>query len=58
MDGVEVYGSSPAGQGQGEDASSWLTKKDVKGAAGKSTGRVHRVADPLCAGAVIKLCAA
>jgi len=45
-DGVEVYGESPAGQGQGEDASSWLTKKPVKGSAGKSSGNVLRVANP------------
>lgn len=43
--GVEVYGESPAGQGQGEDASSWLTKKPVKGSAGKSSGSVLRVVD-------------
>jgi hypothetical protein len=46
IDGVEIYGESPAGQGQGEDASSWLTKKPVKGAAGKTSGNVLRVADP------------
>jgi hypothetical protein len=43
VDGVEVYGESPVGQGQGEDASSWLTKKEVKGAAGKSSGKVLRI---------------
>ncbi|NTW00858.1 MAG: hypothetical protein HGA19_06040, partial [Oscillochloris sp.] len=46
IDGVEVYGESPVGQGQGDDASSWLTKKPVKGTAGKSTGNVYRLADP------------
>lgn len=44
-DGVEVYGASPAGQGQGEAASSWLSKKEVKGAAGTSSGRVLRLSD-------------
>lgn len=44
-DGVEVYGASPAGQGQGEAASSWLSKKEVKGSAGKSAGRVLRLSD-------------
>lgn len=46
LDGVEVYGESPVGQGQGDDASSWLTKKPVKGAAGKSSGEVLRIANP------------
>lgn len=45
VDGVEVYGESPVGQGQGEDASSWLTKKEVKGTAGKSSGKVLRIMD-------------
>ncbi len=44
--GVEVYGESPASHGQGAEASSWLTKKDVKGSAGGSSGIVMRVADP------------
>ena len=43
-DGVEVYGESPAGQGQGEQASSWLTKKEVKGAAGEKKGKIIRMA--------------
>ncbi len=46
LDGVEVYGESPVGQGQGEDASAWLRKKEVKGSAGKSSGNVLRLADP------------
>lgn len=46
LDGVEVYGESPVGQGQGEDASAWLRKKEVKGSAGKSSGHVLRLADP------------
>ena len=45
VQGVEVYGESPASQGQGEDASSWLTKKEVKGTAGKSVGTVQRQFD-------------
>jgi hypothetical protein len=45
LDGVEIYGESPVGQGQGEDASSWLTKKTVKGSAGKTSGRVLRQVD-------------
>lgn len=45
LDGVEVYGESPVGQGQGDDASSWLTKKIVKGNAGKSSGNVMRISD-------------
>ncbi|NEZ58071.1 hypothetical protein [Adonisia turfae] len=43
---VEVYGESPASQGQGDQAYSWLTKKDVKGTAGGSTGTKLRIADP------------
>jgi hypothetical protein len=45
-DGVVVLGESPAGQGQGDDAAPWLTKKDVKGTAGKTSGRVVTVVDP------------
>lgn len=45
-DGVEVHGESPAGQGQGDEAASWLTRQAVRGAAGKSSGRVLRVVDP------------
>jgi hypothetical protein len=45
IDGVEVYGESPVGQGQGDDASSWLTKKAVKGTAGKSSGNLRRLSD-------------
>ncbi|EKU99374.1 phage protein D [Leptolyngbya sp. PCC 7375] len=43
---VEVYGESPASQGQGDQAHSWLTKKDVKGTAGGGTGTKLRIADP------------
>jgi len=46
VDGVEVYGASPAGQGQGDDASSWISRKEVKGSAGESSGRVLRFMDP------------
>ncbi len=46
-DGVEVYGESPAGQGQGDDASSWFTKKEVKGNSGRTSGKVIRIAAPI-----------
>ncbi|MBW8873919.1 MAG: hypothetical protein JF614_03070 [Acidobacteria bacterium] len=36
--GAEVYGESPSSFGQGQEAYSWLTKKDVKGVAGGSGG--------------------
>ncbi len=45
--GVEVYGESPASQGQGANASSWLTKNDVKGSAGSTSGLVIRQAAPI-----------
>jgi hypothetical protein len=45
-EGVVVLGESPAGQGQGDDAAPWLTKKEVKGTAGESSGRVVTVVDP------------
>jgi phage protein D len=45
VQGVEIYGESPASQGQGEDATSWLTKHEVKGTAGKSTGNLSRQFD-------------
>lgn len=45
VDGIEVYGESPAGQGQSDDASTWLTKKEVKGRAGQSTGTLLRLVD-------------
>lgn len=45
-DGVTVLGESPSGQGQGDEAAPWVTKKDVKGTAGKSSGRVVTVVDP------------
>jgi len=44
--GVEVNGESPAGQGQSDDASPWLTKKEVKGSAGQSRGNVLRLVEP------------
>lgn len=47
VSGVEVYGESPVGQGQSDDASSWFTNKDVKGAAGDTTGFVLGIQDPL-----------
>ncbi len=45
IDGLEIHGTSPAGQGQSDEASSWLTKKVVKGSAGKSAGNVWRISD-------------
>lgn len=45
VSGVEVYGESPASQGQGPDAASWLTKQDVKGSAGGKSGLVLQLAD-------------
>jgi hypothetical protein len=45
--GVEVYGESPAGQGQSDEAAPWLTKKEVKGRAGQSRGNVLRLVDPI-----------
>lgn len=35
--GVEVFGESPASFGQGSDASTWLTKKEVKGSSGNGS---------------------
>lgn len=43
---VEIYGESPASQGQGEKGTSWLTKKEVKGTAGKQSGTTLRLANP------------
>jgi phage protein D len=44
--GIEVYGESPSSLGQGQEAYSWLTKKDVKGTAGETGGIVWRRFDP------------
>jgi hypothetical protein len=44
--GVEIYGESPASQGQGEQAYSWLTKKEVKGTAGSNSTMMLRLDDP------------
>ncbi|MEM6272855.1 MAG: hypothetical protein AAF998_25800 [Bacteroidota bacterium] len=46
IDGVEVYGESPASLGEGDKAYSWLTKEEVKGNAGGSSGNIHRIAIP------------
>lgn len=46
-EGVNIFGESPAGHGQGKDAYSWLTKKEVKGSSGKSSGSILTVADPV-----------
>lgn len=43
--GVEVYGESPASQGQGEKAVSWLTKKEVKGSDGKKSPATLQLED-------------
>ncbi|MDF0551811.1 contractile injection system protein, VgrG/Pvc8 family [Kamptonema sp. UHCC 0994] len=45
IDKIEIYGESPASQGQGNQAYSWLTKKEVKATAG-SGKNVLRLADP------------
>jgi hypothetical protein len=45
LDGVEVYGESPASLGEGDKAYSWLTKQEVKGNAGQSSGNVLRISD-------------
>lgn len=44
--GVEVYGESPAGHGQGADAYSWLTKQEVKGTAGDTAANTLRLREP------------
>ena len=46
LSGVEIYGESPTSFGQGADAYSWLTKQDVQGKAGNTSGVVKRIADP------------
>lgn len=46
IEGVEVYGESPSSLGQGADAYSWLAKKEVKGSAGTTTGRVLHLSNP------------
>ncbi len=38
---IQVSGESPVGQGESNDASSWLTKKDVQGAAGGSASTLR-----------------
>lgn len=43
---VEVYGESPASQGQGDQAYAWLTKKEVKGTASGGSGATLRLSDP------------
>jgi prophage tail gpP-like protein len=40
--GAAIYGESPASLGQGSDAASWLTKKEIQGQAGDSSGQVAR----------------
>ncbi len=41
-DGAEVYGESPAGQGQSDEAVFWFKKEEVVGTAGKTSGTVAR----------------
>lgn len=43
MDGIAIYGESPAGQG--DDAVSWLAKKEIKGISGKTSGVILEMAD-------------
>lgn len=44
--GVEVYGESPSGHGGGADAYSWLTKQQVIGSAGDTTGMPWQLREP------------
>jgi hypothetical protein len=44
--GAEIFGESPASHGQGQESTSWLTKKDVKGTAGDTSKGVWRRFDP------------
>lgn len=44
--GIEVYGESPASQGQGDQSYPWLAKKEVKGKAGKTSATTLRIVDP------------
>jgi prophage tail gpP-like protein len=44
--GTEIYGESPSSLGQGQEAYSWLTKKDVKGSAGASGAMTVQRFDP------------
>jgi hypothetical protein len=46
VSGAEVYGESPVSTGQGSDAATWLTKKEITGSAGSKDGRVVRRVDP------------
>lgn len=46
LEGIEIYGESPASLGQGSTASTWLTKKEIKGSAGSTGGIVKRISDP------------
>jgi len=42
IDGVEVYGDSPAGQGQSDEANFWFKKEELVGKAGKTSGTILR----------------
>jgi hypothetical protein len=43
VDGIQISGESPAGQGQSEEANYWLKKEAVSGSAGSTTGNVKRI---------------
>lgn len=44
IEGIEVFGESPASFGAGPDAATWMTKSEVKGSAG--SGRKKRLIVP------------
>lgn len=46
LSGINIYGESPASLGQGPDAASWLTKKEIKGEAGDTSGIVKHILEP------------
>lgn len=46
LSGISIYGESPTSLGQGPDAASWLTKKEVKGEAGDQSGIVKHIVEP------------
>ena len=47
IEGVIIYGESPSSIGQGADAYSWLTKKEIKGTAGTENGRSIQLSLPV-----------
>ncbi len=44
LDGVLIFGDSPAGQGQSDEANFWQKKTEVKGTAGKTSGNISNLA--------------